>query len=364
MRACRKYCKFWLSAAAFFALLLAWWSSPSPVATRQFKATTAALAPDDCQPAAEGYPAPVFAAVTAESQSAEASALAVAAGEKLRQWDNDDDPKFRDQRLNELAALLRGADLNRVASMLPDDVLDFALGLPIFKAWIDSHPEQSAAWMSRRADIPEVRVATLIHDWEQSDVAGIEHYFDSLPDGEWRQKILTVIARDSLRGDPSQAIQWADQLDAGPVQTGLLQTAVTNWAGQDPQGAMRWVGAVEDPGLKDQLAASLAVQYARTDPTAAVKYAISEIQSDDLLNGSIANIASVWGQEDPAEAAAWLEQLPEGDARRMAVAQLVNEWANSDPGATAAWISQLPAGPLRDQAAGSIEMLATASSGR
>jgi hypothetical protein len=365
MRPFLKFSGYCLVAVAVTtALFLTWWLRPQPVASLR-------PGPAAPSPAIHGYQwpptdssFPISAVDTRADRAAVSTQLALAAGQQLREWDDDDNPSLRDQRLSALANLLRGADLNEVALKLPDDVFDFALGLPIFQDWIKSHPAQSAAWMSLRPNISQVRVDALVHSWEQTDLAGVRSYVDTLPEGEWREKMLTVVARDSMDGDPAEAIQWTDQLPPGPVRTGLLQTAVTNWAAQDPQVAMQWVAGVADAGLKDQLAASLSVQYARADPVAAIRYAMNTIQSDALLNGSVANIANAWGQADPAAAAAWVEQLPEGDARRMALAQVIDDWVNSNPNAAAAWIRTLPAGDVREQAMGLIAIAPAMSSGR
>jgi hypothetical protein len=268
----------------------------------------------------------------------------------LRQWADEDDPELREQRLGDLERLLNGADLEAVAERLPPDVIDFALGLSMFKDWMAAEPEQAAEWMSHHANVSATRVSTLVHDWEQADNEGIEQYLDTLPAGDWREKILTVIARDSLSGDAVQAVEWANRLSPGPVQTGLLQTAVTNWAQKDPKSARQWANHVSDPQVKDQLTETLAVEYARTDPAGAVDYALSSVKSDELLNRSIADIAGVWAGQDPANAAAWVAQLPDGQGRQMALGELINVWGNRDRSATSIWVNQMPQGALREQA--------------
>jgi hypothetical protein len=130
----------------------------------------------------------------------------------------------------------------------------------------------------------------------------------------------------------------------------LLQTAVTNWAQKDPKSARQWANHVSDPQVKDQLTETLAVEYARTDPAGAVDYALSSVKSDELLNRSIADIAGVWAGQDPANAAAWVAQLPDGQGRQMALGELINVWGNRDRSATSIWVNQMPQGALREQA--------------
>lgn len=289
-------------------------------------------------------------------------ALAASAAEELRQWKEEDDPALRDKRAKEMETLLEGANPKDIVEKLPPDVMDFALGLPFFQNWMTLKPEEAADWMGRQTDTSETRVTKLVHDWEQKDSAGIDQYVAELPAGDWKQKILTVATHDALARDPREAIEWADQLNPGPVQTGLLQTAATNWAEKDPQGAMQWVNAAGDSPLKDQLAASVAAGYANTNPTEAVHYAMATVQSDDLLDRSVADITRTWAGHDPAGVGAWLEQFPETDGRQMALEGLINVWGNSDRKAATAWVNCLPEGSLRKQAADLLATLPNASS--
>lgn len=52
---------------------------------------------------------------------------------------------------------------------------------------------------------------------------------------------------------------------------------------------------------------------------------------------------------DPARAAAWVADFPEGSSKEWAARNLVATWAKYDPDAAAAWVGQLPAGASRDR---------------
>lgn len=53
---------------------------------------------------------------------------------------------------------------------------------------------------------------------------------------------------------------------------------------------------------------------------------------------------------DPAYAAKWVADFPEGSMRDNAVSQLVGQWSREDPAATATWLNGLAAGQGRDRA--------------
>jgi hypothetical protein len=276
--------------------------------------------------------------------------LASIATAQLREWQNEDNPKLRDLRANDLAALLRGADLRQVADLLPADVLDFALGLPVFQNWMASNPSDAARWMSHHPSTAETRVSTLIQNWNHTDAAAVRKYAEELPAGAWRQEVVAVIARQTLKTDPKEAIEWADDLSPGPVQTGLLKTAITAWGHTDLQTAAAWVSQIGDPVLKDQLTESLAVTYADANPEAAINFAVESLQTPAFQANAIADIAAVWAARAPERASQWTEQLPEGDVRRMALSEVIHAWGAHDPSAVAGWIDGMPQGSMRDEA--------------
>jgi hypothetical protein len=287
---------------------------------------------------------------TQEAVDDSVTGLASTAGAQLMEWQREDDPKLRDMRADKIAALLRGADLKQIANRLPDDVLDFALGLPVFQKWMASNPVDAAQWMSHHPSVADTRVSKLIREWNQSNSAAAREYAEELPAGAWRDKVVAVMVRQSLKSDPKEAIEWADELSSGPVQTGLLRNAIAAWGQSDPQTAAAWIGQIGDPVLKDQLAESLAVTYAATDPESALNFAMENVQAPASQANAIADITAVWAAQEPEKASRWTEQLPDGDARRMALSQLIHVWGSNDPTTAAGWIDGMPQGLLRDEA--------------
>jgi hypothetical protein len=88
---------------------------------------------------------------------------------------------------------------------------------------------------------------------------------------------------------------------------------------------------------------------------------MATVQSDDLLDRSVADITRTWAEHDPASVGTWLEQFPETDGRQMALEGLINVWGNSDRNAATAWMNRLPEGSLRKQAADLLAALPNAS---
>jgi hypothetical protein len=53
------------------------------------------------------------------------------------------------------------------------------------------------------------------------------------------------------------------------------------------------------------------------------------------------NIAQTWAITDPAAAAGWASQFPEGDTKTAAQNIVVNYWQQTDPAAASAWLQNI-----------------------
>jgi hypothetical protein len=63
-----------------------------------------------------------------------------------------------------------------------------------------------------------------------------------------------------------------------------------------------------------------------------------------------AQLVQIFVERDPAKAAEWLRDLPEGASVKDSAGTVVNSWYLRDPTAVAKWVESLPAGPRRDEA--------------
>jgi hypothetical protein len=57
------------------------------------------------------------------------------------------------------------------------------------------------------------------------------------------------------------------------------------------------------------------------------------------------NIIQTWVTKDPASAANWASQLPDGDTKLAAIDTVSKYWEQTDPNAAATWILTLAEAP-------------------
>ena len=299
----------------------------------------------------ELLPQPEPAVVPTPANNLSKDALSALVLAKLREWNDDDEPALRSQRLQELDALMNGTNMLEIVQELPPDLMGYVFALPSLRQQLMSDPKAALDWMSCHTNVSGPQLLTLIHDWGQKDQQEMRQYFAGLPEGEWKQAVMATASNESLSSGPAEAIALAMQMNPGQQQTGLLEMAATEWAKRDPEAVEQWVNQVNDPDLRQQLAGSLAIGYAELDPGQAMDWALQSLPPGQVLDQSLAEIAWTWAMRDPATAGTWVAQFPEGQARQMALENLVNVWGNHDPTAALDWIESLPEGPLQTEAA-------------
>lgn len=269
--------------------------------------------------------------------------------QRLRDWEDRDEPAQRLERTRELEKLLGTADKLDVIAALPVELRDFAFGLPVFQQWMSAEPEAAAEWMRAHPEISEARLFTLLKNWDERDRAAMQAYVSAIPPGGWQQRALAAASHLALESDPVAAIDWARQMIPDGRRTGLLALATADWAKGDPTAAAQWVSQVNDAAVREPLQGSLAVAYAETDPMLAAEWAFGAIRPGAALDRSLAEIAGAWAKDEPTAVAAWVMRFPAGDARRQIMEQLVNVWANRDRTAAEAWVNDLPDAQWRRQ---------------
>lgn len=275
----------------------------------------------------------------------------------IRDWEDLDVPEQRDAHFAELESLLQTTDLAALVSSLPVDVLDFALGLPTFQAWIKSNPDIALALLASRSPVSESRIRPALAAWFEKDPVACSQYLRALPLGPWREQTIALSSQLAEASDPANAASWAALLAPGPLQTGLLEEIASVWSARNPSKAAAWISSFSDARLRERLHAVHALAFAESDPARAAAWLLQTVRPGDLRDQTMARLASIWAATDPTMICAWLDRLPDSEARQAALGTVINAWSLHDRPAAQAWIFRLPAGPMRDEAQAHFESL-------
>jgi hypothetical protein len=269
---------------------------------------------------------------------------------KLRAWDDDDNPDLREQRIQELAALLSGTNAWEMIQGIPSNLMGYVFAVPSVRERMMADPVASLDWMSQHPNV-QSQLQTFLHDWSQSDKAVMQQTIAALPGGPWKEQVVTAAANEALTTDPASAVGLAMQMNVAPQQNPWLDMAMTEWAKRDPSAAAQQANQAGNAPLQQQLFKDVAIGLANSNPQQAADFASQFITDAKTLNDSLGEITWAWALQDPASASAWLAQLPEGDAQQGALQNLMSVWGNHDPNAATTWVENLPQGSFQTRAA-------------
>ena len=285
-------------------------------------------------------------------------------------------------------------------------------------------------------------VAAAMNGWSQSDPAAAANYATTLPANQDRSQLLQTAARSWAEQDPNAFIDWlkkgsgpgfsksavAEMLTASaqfaPAQAAdyarsinanasQLSQIANMWSQNDPEAAFAWAAALPEGRTRDEIisqtlasgmgidpettvelakqigtdklpasaAAAIAGGLAESDMEAARHY-VDSLPEGEAHEKALENMLQTWGRNNPEEAMAYAQKLPEGSAARTegiatalgtlaerdpdaafaylakagaaeisdATSRIINTVANNDPGKASGWVSSLPDGPLKEDA--------------
>lgn len=278
---------------------------------------------------------------------------------RLREWDDDDDPQLREERLRELAAWLDATNALEIVQALPPQWMGYVFAAPSFRAKLLADPQATLDWMGQNTNV-QSQLLTFLSDWQQKNPDEMQQSLANLPDGEWKQKVLSTAVNEALSRDPATAIAIASQMQSGSAQTEWLSMATTEWAKQNPAAAAQWANQIASSDLRDRLLASVIRGTAENDPQQALDFLAQFQMTDTAFNQSVANAAWTFALKDSDATANWISGLPESQTQQIALENLMAVWGGHQPEAATEWVEGLPQGTFRSQAARDLYSVLTA----
>ena len=222
------------------------------------------------------------------------------------------------QTMVELQAMLTDTNAAEIIQSLSADELETPFGYAGIGYWMNADPVHASNWFADRPDTTQDQTGAVAQGWA-ANAAGLQTYAAQLPDSAWKQNFLKEAGAQLSVKDPTGAIELAQQMNPGNDRNGLLQSVACDWVATDPNAALDWIAAVKDPALQETLVASAAQSYALTDPAQATAWLVSMAKSDEVVKDATLNIIQTWVTQDAAGAAAWANQLPEGEVKIAAI---------------------------------------------
>ena len=272
---------------------------------------------------------------------------------------------FRQNKmLDQLTADLASNNIPAAVEFLQRlDSSEAVLGLQVrlVRRWTDQDPQAAADWVSQKAVGPARQdlLNTVAIARANQNFADALDWVRQLPQPEESQTGLIALAYEAIRTEPLESLKIAAELPATDTRNNLIHRATSEWAAKDPAAAVQWALGIEETSLRQQVLSEIASAWAETDPRAAASFAAQSIPPGKQQDDAVIGVLKRWVQEQPIEAATWVEQFPQGPLRETALEELVKLWTDKDAVQAGEWLNQLTAASGKDAAvAAYVEKLA------
>lgn len=164
-------------------------------------------------------------------------------------------------------------------------------------------------------------VETAAIAWGERDPSAAAQWARSFSDSAERVLAMTTVAGEAVRSDPILALEIASDLP-GAAGEEIVMRATKEWAAQHPWEAADWARGISGESLRAIVLAGIATAWSEQDPVAAGTLAIDALPSGRLQADTVVSIVQRWNQQSPADAAAWVDEFPDGELRDAAIEQL------------------------------------------
>jgi hypothetical protein len=177
----------------------------------------------------------------------------------------------------------------------------------------------------------------------------------SLPDDRYAKEVLIRKAMETwVLQDQAGALDYAQNLPAGPEHNLVLEAALRSLAMKDPKTATSLVGLLPPGQAQTDVMSSIANGLAQTDPQAGLTFALQNLTVQGHLNIFMNNMASEWARKDLEAAKNWWQNVPEGPSRDSFIEGLMSTMLEGSTADAAAFISGLPPGNDQSRATASL----------
>jgi hypothetical protein len=132
---------------------------------------------------------------------------------------------------------------------------------------------------------------------------------------ELRQRVAEWVIGALSKTNPARAAQYLASSKSIPNKARLLQVVASEYGRSAPEPALKWAGSLEPKRLRDDAIKSVWNGWAEVDPAAVAARLQGQGSELSEVYGSAAR---AWSKKDPAAALAWIESLPDKEARARA----------------------------------------------
>src|SRR6185503_13781611 len=145
--------------------------------------------------------------------------------------------------------------------------------------------------------------------WAVQNISEATEWAQQLAE-EDRQTVIALIAYESGKTDPTEAIKLAMAMAPSVDRIELIAHAARQWATSDPQAAVAWASTLDDENLRQHIVTGIATTWSEKDVIAAAALAVKGMTPGRPQDDAVVGIVQRWVQSEPERAAAWVTDFP------------------------------------------------------
>lgn len=242
--------------------------------------------------------------------------------------DSSFDPLLKDRKMKaeDLKNHLLGGLVQGLSNSDPDLAIDYV------KEVIDSGNRVGYRLM-------HAPISAMIQTNSPSEAA---QWAAQLDEGEIRNQAMSRTADNYAKKDFEAAKEWAESFGSDNGVERVIDPVTRNWASKDPEAALEWVSTLPEGNAQHSGTSAALHQWAEKDPTAASNY-LAEMPESDMRNAAIAGFSNRLVWENPQAAMTWASSISGNDQfRNEVMARVGRSWQRKDPKGAAQWSADNP----------------------
>jgi hypothetical protein len=260
----------------------------------------------------------------------------------------------------------------------------------VSRAWENKDPPAAINWL---LSLPnhETSLINLFQQIVNYQPDLVMSYLDKIPelaqDTGLIEEISTALATSTTPDfNPNTALDLANRIPAGATYSVTINNIFSNLSFLDPSTAAGLLDKITDPRTRQEQITTLATNWGAEDPVSAVAWANSLMGADaGSRNVVLQKVISSWATVDPASAAAYIQNSPNSEALLSIAPEIAQTWVSpaplnlsssrpqspyesspeawtgSDPQAALAWVNTLPDSDAKNQALNNVLVVMAAA---
>ena len=224
----------------------------------------------------------------------------------------------------------------------------------IVREWASADLSKAAAWLAEAPAGVRNRISgPMVEIWAKTDTSAALDWVQDHLNGSSLDEAVGAVLKGAARKDVAAAADLVTGMEPSLARAKAAVSVARQWFpefGTDkpvPPEAVAWISSLDEQSMKHVLD-QVQWQWSGSDSQGFARFLASPA-GKNAPEYALSSAARALARQDPVEALAWANSLPE-ERRGEAAGTVFTEWQSAQPAAATEWLNKLPAGDPRREA--------------